>query len=208
MTTAAERGLWAMKGMDPSRFEHGDRSRYSLGCRCTECRKANAAYAQQRLIAREAGEWNGYVSAYRARQHLLKLQRQGVGRDAVVAASDVALSTVCGVRRGTQRHIRADTERRLLAVGQDCRCDSALIDAAPTWRLIDALVAEGYTKARLAGLLGYTGRGICLDRERITVRNAERVRILHARLTGEALLPVPAHVAQPRPNRALGRATA
>lgn len=186
------------------RFAHGNRNRYLGGCRCADCRAANAAYQRESRRRRAAGQWNGYVPADRAREHLRQLQAQGVGRRAVAAASDVSKTTIMALREGRQRHLRAAAERRILQVTPAQASDCALVDAAETWRLIHALVEEGYTKKFIAGRLGYRGNGIPLMRDRVTVRNAQRVRDLHDRLTGEVALPMPMH--RPRPNWKLRRA--
>lgn len=185
------------------RFAHGDRNRYLGGCRCGDCRAANAAYQRESRRRRAGGEWNGYVPADRARQHLRQLQAQGVGRRAVADAADVSRTTIAAVRDGRQLHLRAAAERRILQVTHAQASDCALVDGTETWRLIHALVEEGYTRKFIAERLGYRGHAIPLMRGRVTVRNAQRVRDLHDRLTGEIALPLPAH--KPRPNWKLRR---
>lgn len=59
---------------------HGDRLRYMAGCRCKECRAANTAYETQRALARKAGDWNGVVSAARARSHIAVLSAAPTSR--------------------------------------------------------------------------------------------------------------------------------
>lgn len=173
-----------------ARRPHGDRVRYLAGCRCAECRAANTSYARQRERAIRAGDWNGLVSADRARAHMLALASQGIGRRAVQAATDVADSILSKIRAGTRTQIRASTERAILAVTPEMASDHALVDARPTWVLIDTLVRAGYTKARLARELGQSGPGLQLGRSRVTVRNAHLVERLHARLidSDEALV--------------------
>ena len=170
---------------------HGDRLRYMAGCRCNECRAANSAYERTRMAARRAGEWNGYVSADRARQHIAQLATQGVGRRAIVEATDIADSIVAKIKAGKRQQIRAETERRILAVTADMACDRAIIPAAPTWRLLDELIAAGFTKTDLAQRLGYT-RALQIGRQTVTVKNAARVRRLHQALidSDEALVDV------------------
>lgn len=160
---------------------HGDRLRYMSGCRCRDCRAANSAYERSRQAARRAGEWNGYVSAERARRHLAELAAQGVGRRAVADACDVADSIVAKIKSGKRLQIRAETERRILAVSADMAADRALIPAGPTWRLLDELIAAGFTKTFIAQRLGYT-RALQIGRDTVTVKNAARVRRLHREL--------------------------
>lgn len=157
----------------------GTRLQYMAGCKCFKCRSANSAYERERLAARKAGDWNGIVDAKKARQHLLALRKKGVGRDAVHAASDVAVSVISDVSTGVKKHIRARTERKLLAVTAACRNDGALVLAAQTWRLIAQLLEEGFTKQRLAGELGFKTRKLQFSKKQITVRNAARVERLY-----------------------------
>lgn len=157
----------------------GTRLQYHAGCRCYSCRSANSAYERQRIAARKAGDWNGLVDATKARQHLLALRKKGVGRAAVHDASGVGLTVIVAVCKGQKTHIRARTERRLLAVTPACRSDGALVSAKTTWRLVEQLVAEGFTKRRIARELGFKKQRLQLGKQRITVRNAARVERLY-----------------------------
>lgn len=181
MTTLAHRGLRPAAELSAA-SPHGDRLRYIAGCRCHECRAANARYESARQRARRSGDWNGIVPADRARSHLVKLSKAGIGRRAVAAASDVALTVLLDVRTGRKRRIRARTERLILAVGKPQMSDHAVVDARRTHRLIAELLTEGYTMAFLAARLGYRHPALQFG-ERITVRNAARVERLHRELT-------------------------
>lgn len=169
---------------------HGDRLRYIAGCRCSECRAANSAYERSRIAARRAGDWNGFVSAARARAHMLALAKQGVGRRAIGAASDVADSILSKIRSGERQQIRARTERAILAVTPAMVSDHACIDAGPSWCLITELLKAGFTKTRLAHELGMQGHALQLGKDQITAGNAYKVERMHARLMGadEALI--------------------
>ena len=79
---------------------HGTRLRYLAGCKCDACRKANSSYESERQRARKAGDWNGLVDASKARRHLRRLSRQGVGRRVVSEVSDVAESILQQIRSG------------------------------------------------------------------------------------------------------------
>lgn len=180
MAALEHRGLRADIG---DRHPCGTRVRYVRGCRCDACRAANTQYERERGAARRAGDWNGLVDARLARAHLRKLSRQGVGRRAVAAASDVAESLLCDIRAGRKTRIRARTERRILAVTPAMASDRALVDATPTWELLEELLEEGFTEAQLARWLGYETPRLQLGRERVTARNAHDVQVLHGRLT-------------------------
>lgn len=162
---------------------HGDRLRYIAGCRCDLCRKANSAYERERIRARREGDWNGIVSAEKARAHLIKLSKQGVGRRAVAYATDVAESIVHQIRMGTRTRVRARTERLILKVSPAMALDGANKRAARTWKLIDELREEGYTDAFIAKRLGYKRPALQFGRTYVTVRNAARVERLHRELT-------------------------
>lgn len=165
-----------------ARHPHGVRVRYMAGCRCLQCRMANTNYETARARARKAGDWNGVVDATPARQHIRKLSRQGVGYKLVAEAADLPTSIVFGIRTGDRPRARARTVRKILEVNTACRGDRTLISAKPTWRRIDALLEEGYTKAALAKMLGYTRPALQIGQERVTVRNAAKVERLYRRL--------------------------
>jgi hypothetical protein len=161
----------------------GTRLRYYAGCRCDACRAANTAYERQRAEARRRGESGRLISAERARAHLAWLSAQGVGRKQAADAAKVAGSIVSMIVDGQRHQIRAQTEARILLVTPAAAADGARIDAGPTWRLLDELLGWGYTRTRLASeVLGRPVRALQMSRKQVTVRQAERVRRVHARL--------------------------
>jgi hypothetical protein len=175
---------------------HGDRLRYVGGCRCDQCRRANSEYERERNLARKAGDWNGIVPITKARKHLDWLSKQGIGRRAVAAVSDVGETVLMDIRRGSKKHIRALTERRILAVTVDAASDHALIDARPTWQLLDALIDAGYTKSQLARELGRKTPALQIGKGKVTVRNAYDVKRMHERLINSDECPVDAELAR------------
>lgn len=181
MSSLARRGMRPIEEIGRER-PHGDRLRYLAGCKCFHCRRANSDYERERKAARAAGDWNGIVSARSARTHLNRLSRQGIGRRAVSDASDVGETTLCDIRSGRKKYIRARTERKILAVDAKCLADGALVSAGRTWQYIRLLVEEGYTQTYLAQQLGYP-RSLQFGKERVTVKNAARVKALYRRLT-------------------------
>jgi hypothetical protein len=169
------------------RFAHGTRARYVAGkCRCDECRKANREYARSRLKA----PFNGLVDAAPARAHLLKLSAQGVGRRAVAAACDVALSVLVDVRTGRKPRIRAETSRRILAVDAGAMADHALVPARETRKAITELRRAGLTKREIAERLGSTAAtpSLQLTRQKVTAVNALKVRRLVTEVRAELRL--------------------
>jgi hypothetical protein len=129
------------------------------------------------------GEGNGLVSAEPPRRHLAWLSSRGIGRCTAADAAKVPHSTISLIVDGLRLQIRAQTERRILAVTEAAAADRAYIDGEATWRLLDELLASGYSKARLASeILGRRVTGLQMKRGRVTARNAERVRRVYARL--------------------------
>lgn len=161
---------------------HGMRIKYMAGCRCDLCRRANANHQRNRLQAQKQGDWNGIVPAARAREHMAALTVAGVGRRAVVDASGVPDTILQQIRNGSRQRIRARTERLILAVTTAAAADGARVDGRATWKRIDELLALGYSKAFLARQMGYTNPALQFRRDRVTVRNAYQVQVLHERL--------------------------
>ena len=177
-TSLSARGLKPIAQLAANR-EHGDRLRYMAGCRCDDCRRANTSYEKSRAAARKAGDWNGIVPAAKARTHLLSLSKQGVGRRSVGAVTDIGDSILFAIRSGTKKRIRARTERLILAVTIAQASDNALTSAVGTWKLIDKLLAKGYTKTQIAHGLGYETHALQIGKEQVTVRTAYEVRRLY-----------------------------
>lgn len=172
-----------MKPLDLPKLEqlaHGTHARYVAGCKCDACRAGHSAYNRGRYRAQKLhGDWNGLVDASGARQHIRALSRAGVGRRAVAAASDVALSVIADVRTGKKRRIRARTAKRILAVTKDARADHAHVSAKMTWHRIEILLEEGFSKAELARRLGFKTPAIQIRRDRVLARTALRVEKLY-----------------------------
>lgn len=161
----------------------GTRAKYVAGgCRCMLCRAANSRYETERALARKNGDWNGLVSAPDVRTHLLKLSKEGVGRRAVADAAGVARSIVAAIRSGKKETVRARTAARLLAVTKDAVADHALVSANRTWRQINRLLAEGFTKSELTRRLGSKSKtpALQLKRAQVTARSAMKVDRLYS----------------------------
>jgi len=194
-TIMLQRGLRPLPELASDR-PHGDRLRYLSGCRCMECRAANTAYFHEREQAKADGDWNGLVSADRAKAHIIALSAQGIGRRAVALASDVGATIISEIRRGSRTKIRALTERRILAVTATAASDGALVDAAPSWKLINALLIAGFTKTRIAAELGAKTPALQISKKQVTVRNAYEIQRVHDRLINSDEAPVDATVAR------------
>lgn len=163
---------------------HGTRSCYIMGCRLPECREANRVYQRarkRRVIRRRYGleeDVELVVSTAEARVHLAFLARSGIGQRTVAALSGLDRSTVHNIATGRRQLCKPATAERILGVGLHLAIDGNLIDAGPTWRLIDEMVATGAAKVWIARQLGYRGRGIQIRRTRCTAANARKVEQL------------------------------
>ena len=113
----------------------------STGDICGKCR-IGLAYA-------------GLVSSDRAREHLKKLAKAGVGKIAVRDACDVAASMLHEIKMGRYPRIRVETERRILAVDCGAVADHAIINGRRTHKAIDEMRKHGLTKTEIAQRLGY-----------------------------------------------------
>jgi lambda repressor-like predicted transcriptional regulator len=102
----------------------------------------------------------------------------------VSAAADVGTTTLEKIKAGTKKRIRRSTEQRILEVDVAAASDSAHTDAAVTWKLLNELLARGWSKAELARRLGYKVPALQISKERVLVKNAYKVKRLHAELIG------------------------
>ena len=157
----------------------------SKGCRCEPCREANRAYARQRDRASRRPDEQleaAYIDAGEVRAHLRFLAARGVGRRQVSAVSGVAQSSLAKLRSGKVRRCRPATAEAILAVFPIDAADGAYVPAGPTWKLLDDLLAHGWTRTAIARALGSTAKApaMQLDREFVTARNARAVKALHA----------------------------
>ena len=160
---------------------HGDRLRYIAGCRCDLCRKANTAYERERQQARKAGDWNGIVPADKAREHLLALSLDGVGRRAVSDVTNLSSHIIFEIRSGKRTQIRGRTERLILAVTTEMAAENSLVPAGPTWELIGELLKAGFTKTRIAQELN-GANALQLSKTMVALRNASAISKIHKRL--------------------------
>ena len=146
---------------------HGTRARYVGGkCRCADCRAANTRYSRVRYGQVARGESDQLISPDAARRHILRLSRQGVGRRAIGDASGVSDTIVQLIRSRRRPHIRRSTEQRILAVTVECALDRAVVASRAAWRLLDEMLAEGFTKAQLAAWLGLKTPALQYKRDR------------------------------------------
>lgn len=124
--------------------------------------------------------WNGLVSADRARAHIHALSKQGVGYKSVAESACVSISVMSKIRSGQKKQIRAQTEKRILEVDVTAKADSAYVSAAATHQIIRKLLKKGYTKTEIAKRLGSKAKvpALQLNSKLILVKNAYKVQKL------------------------------
>lgn len=170
-------------------WTHGDRRTYQRGCRCLPCCAANAQYAAARRAGDPAPD---LVSATQARAHLFSLHSSGVGARQAARLAGLSEREIWDIRSGRRTAIELDTERRILAV-QPTPAPGQRISGWRTWRRLDALEREGFTKGELARRLGNKTPKLQIAPEvrgprrsehepmhrQVTVRTARRVQRLY-----------------------------
>lgn len=180
--------------------EHGTSAKYVVEkCRCRECTTACREYEQDRRRRIEPA----YVGADRARQHIAWLSEQGIGLKTIVAVSGVSQGALWKLVYGDQKRfgrpskrIRRETEQAILSVGPDNARGGTREAAGPVWKIVDGLLAKGWTKAAIGRALGQTGPSLQLGAEFVTRANARVIRGLvgepvPARRSRYGLRPVP-----------------
>ena len=181
--------------------QHGTYAKYVIEkCRCPECRQANTSYEREAKRRRTIEYWHPersrYVDAEPIRQHLHTLSAQGMGWKRVADAAGVAQSTVypilygCYPDRAGAREYRPPRKRvsrtladKLLAVKVDL-ADGRHVDSTGTTRRLRALVAIGWSGAKLARALDMlpTNFARLLHSTTVTAATARATRILYDRL--------------------------
>jgi hypothetical protein len=110
----------------------------------------------------------------------------GIGRHSVAEACDVSEEILWGIVSGSQKNIRARTERRILAVDEGARRGACLMPAAATWKLLRELLDRGFSKVQIAEWLGNT-KALQINRKRVTAATATRVERMYRLLNAGKL---------------------
>ena len=165
--------------------EHGSRWAYQAGCRCLLCSAANARYAADRRRACARGEWNGWVKPDAAKAKLDALEARQIGYRQAAKLAQISPMTAWKIRAGKSVYIRAHVERAILGIEKPSLAHGVKVNSYRTRHLLLCLTKEGYSRRDLAWRLGLQSGRLGLDHEACTVRNALKVRVLFARLTGE-----------------------
>lgn len=180
--------------------QHGTRARYVMGagpgtgpgCRCDPCRGANREDAARRNRLQLYGRWAPFVDAGPAREHVRRLAGAGIGWKRTAELACVSRGAMRKLllggpgERPPTRRIRPETAAALLAVQVSSANlgARALVDSAGTRRRVQALVAVGWSRAKLGERLGIEPSGMSdlLRREHVTAARARAVTALYDEL--------------------------
>lgn len=179
---------------------HGERNCYVIDrCRGAACREAIRVYEQHRRRQRAYGR-HAYADAAPAVEHVRSLMAAGLGWKRIAEKAGVASSSVYPLLYGRpdrnggrpRTKARKATVDALLAVpmpGLDDFGGGHVIDGTGTRRRLQALVAIGWAKSRLADRLGWLpgnlGR-LIEGSAMVTVATARAVRALYDELWSTA----------------------
>ena len=169
----------------------GTRTGYVTGCRCEPCRQAHREYNlhwdrhQRRVQYGLEERHTPYVDASEAIAHIHWLRSQGIGKRTIAKASGIGVTSITEFSNGTRTRARQETIDRILAVGTHRIKPGIRIDAAPTWELINDLLAFGFTKARIAKELGNKTPALQINRHRVNKSTADNMRQVWQRLVQE-----------------------
>jgi hypothetical protein len=155
--------------------EHGARACYMFGpnpgsnrangCRCEPCSNANRTYARDRDRASRRPDVEvepAYIDATETRRHIQWLAKKGVGLRTIAARTRLSRTTITQLRDGARTRCTPATAELIAQVWPGDAADRACIDAAPTWRLVDDLLAHGHTRTSIARALGSTAKAPAL----------------------------------------------
>lgn len=187
--------------IDIGETAHGTRTGYTKGCRCVPCGQANAADAGKRAAAAAAGlPTTDLIEAAAAREHIAELRRGGASLKSIVRASGLSRTAVSGIACGDTRRIMPDTHQAIVGLtAADVRAAAApktLVDAGPTWALLDDMIARGWPKSWIARELGLNS-SLQLRRDTVTAASAAKVDHL-AKCLGDRT-PPPRRRGRPMP---------
>lgn len=190
----AEPGILSTTGL-AMKYAHGQHAAYVLDrCRCPDCAGSNTIYEKER--ARRI--LPAFVLAAQAREHVAWLATQGIGRKRIAAASHVAHGTLCKLmdgdtKRGSapSKRIRQETHEAIMAVTPaDGGANRRIIDAGPTWVLLDEMIAAGIPKTTIGRALLPSATSLQIKRTTVSPENRDKVYALHARWIAGDWAPV------------------
>ncbi len=178
-----------------ARHVHGTHACYVLDrCRCPDCTAANTAYERNRARQHAYGRFTHMVDAQPVRDHIEHLKANGLGLRTIAARAGLSESTLGKLVYGSPRdghkkshRVKRVTAEKVLAVQAtiDTLAGGALVPGVGTRRRLQALIAVGWSQAKLAREIGYTVRNFCAllhsDRD-VVAATHRKVAALYDRL--------------------------
>ena len=178
---------------------HGTHAKYALDhCRCDPCRLAQREYNRRRYraISRPDEIWQPYIDADPIREHVRWLATCGIGLKTLAKLAGVSHGTLSKLMYGDptrhmapSKRVRPATAHKITAVMPNMAAGAQRVPAAPTWRLLNELIAIGWSRAELARRLGHQGPGLQIRHDRILASTARQVEQLHANLIPIRVIP-------------------
>lgn len=147
--------------------EHGTRVAYVKDkCRCEPCTTVAREYEQKRRRDRLYGIGPGLVDTQPVRDHLAVLSNAGIGYKRAALLAGVSVTIVQTIlyhhpsrpNSGPSKRVKAETAQKLLAVQPSLELigDGTPVPSRGAARRIQALVARGWSQAKLADRVGVT----------------------------------------------------
>lgn len=176
---------------------HGTATRYvQHKCRCRACTDAigrkSAIPAKRRGYGMRSDWEDCLVDAAEARAHILMLAKHGFGARYVEQVSGVGHTGMWEIRSGRRNRIFPGTADRILGVTlSDLRAlkETATVPAKDTWKLVNEILAAGFTKVYIAQQIGQKGPGLQIASggrsQFVFVRTANAIQKLHDELWRE-----------------------
>lgn len=155
-------------------------------------------YEARRVLARSRGITADRVPAGPVREHVQRLRGQGLGYKRIAEISGVSSRVLAGViwghsgrmDAGPQRWVTHRTAARILAVdvSLETLAPGRRVASTGTRRRLQALIALGWSRARLAAAMGVTEHalGRAITGTQCTVRTALAARRVYADLWDQA----------------------
>ena len=138
---------------------HGHFMRYVAGCRCRRCKQGRKDYESKLDENRRLYGPNDFVSTDRVREHLLNLQKQGLGHKLVAKAAGVGKTGLAEILWYGKKKMGRRAERKVLAVRATVETlgRRAMQPAGETVEYIQRLLQWGYPKRLISAGIGQDG---------------------------------------------------
>jgi hypothetical protein len=159
--------------------------------RTKQYRTTHAAYESHRRRQIAYGRWQPFVDAEPVRRHVRSLMGAGLSRRRIPELAGVPDATVGRLLYGKagkppSKLIRAEAAEKILRVRatDENLSPRTLVDATGTHRRIQALIANGWPRVKLAEQFDFDRNAVgrCLSRSRVYASTAAAVRDLYDRL--------------------------